>query len=93
MKISESTGYSTGDYSVTFYINNSKNFFHEQEGTFPFKGGTKKVYIGTLNKNNYLPNIYIDYLCCCDAYHTNEQIDKNIQKLAKIFEVDLEEPS
>lgn len=93
MKISESTGYNTGDYSVTFYINNSKNFFHEQEGTFPFKSGTKKVYIGTLNNNNYLPNIYIDYLCCCDAYHTNEQIDKNIQKLAKIFEVDLEEPS
>lgn len=93
MKISESTGFSTGDYSVTFYINNSKNFFHQQEGTFPFKGGTKKVYIGTLNNNNYLPNIYIDYLCCCDSYHTNEQIDKNIQKLAKIFEVDLEEPS
>lgn len=93
MKISESTGYDTGDYSVTFYINNSKNFFHEQEGTFSFKSGTKKVYIGTLNNNNYLPNIYIDYLCCCDAYHTNEQIDKNIQKLAKIFEVDLEEPS
>ena len=39
------------------------------------------------------PDIYIDYLCCCDGYHTNEQIDKNIQKLAKIFEVDLEEPS
>ena len=56
-------------------------------------GGDKKVYIGTLNNNNYLPNIYIDYLCCCDAYHTNAQIDKNIQKLAKIFEVDLEEPS
>ena len=94
MKISESTGFLTGDYSVTFYINNSKNFFHQQEGYFPFKDGRiKKVYIGTLNNSNYLPNIYIDYLCCCDAYHTNEQIDKNIQKLAKIFEVDLEEPS
>ena len=93
MKISESTDLSIGDYSVTFYINNSKNFFHEQEGQLFYSNSTKKVYIGTLNNNNYLPNIYIDYLCCCDAYHTNEQIDKNIQQLAKSFEVDLEEPS
>lgn len=93
MKISDRVNQYNYDYSATFYINNSNNYFYGREQNFAGHGTKKRIYIGAINNDDYLPNIYIDYLCCCDAYHTNEQIDKNIQKLAKIFEVDLEEPS
>lgn len=93
MKISDRIDRYNYDYNATFYINNSNNYFYGREQNFAGRGTKKRIYIGTINNSDYLPNIYIDYLCCCDAYHTNEQIDKNIQKLAKIFEVDLEEPS
>ena len=92
MNISDRVDRYNYDYNVTFYINNSNNYFYGREQNFAGYGTKKRIYIGTVN-GSYLPNIYISYLCCCDAYHTNEQIDKNIQKLAKIFEVDLEEPS
>lgn len=92
MKVSDRVDQYNYDYNVTFYINNSNNYFYGREQNFAGHGTKKRIYIGTVN-DNYLPNIYINYLCCCNAYHTNEQIDKNIQKLAKIFEVDLEEPS
>lgn len=78
--------------TVNFYINNYKNVFYAEGTLGPSVSNPKRIYIGSMSDNPF-PDIHIYYLCCCDGYHTNEQIDKNIQKLAKIFEVDLEEPS
>ena len=88
---STDTSYPGPPGTVNFYINNYKNVFFAK-GAGRSYNAPKRVYIGSMSDEPF-PDIYIDYLCCCDGYHTNEQIDKNIQKLAKIFEVDLEEPS
>ena len=88
---STDTSYPGPPGTVNFYINNYKNVFFAKGAGCSYNA-PKRVYIGSMSDNPF-PDIHIYYLCCCDAYHTNEQIDKNIQKLATIFEVDLEEAS